>query len=801
MLAPNVLQENLESLEKEIVQNPNLVNQERFNGHALVHIATKAKKLGSLQTLLRNGAKVSLLDPFGETALHNAVTERWQEGIQELLQHGASPDKFSEPKSFFFNVKEVFPQTALHIAVRKGDNPSTALLLRQSSDLSLCDGLQQTILHMAAEAHSMKLLTRFLHDPSCQRMISQKDSKGNSVLHAAIQKNIIEEEQEDELENNILKIVELIIENGIDVNVTNLAGESPVYLAAQNCLPKVAKKLLKSDADLTLITNLKNSVLHAACEANSYDCLKMFLETGKVNHLITKRNEKGKDPFHIAIDSSSTQCCESLLYNGDYLGYKDSDGKTRCSLILEKIPNALELLNRVFDHHVYISQKSQDDPNFGIEFDYSAILRQHTEGLQCSLIPTLTAPQFNPLLKHPLIESFLFLKWNRLKCIYYSYVFLYFIFLIMHSYFVFYTFGPNTINWNEEYTKLKVIRTIHIILYMFLLLPGIVMVLWNTSFFKERETYLIIISTLVSAFVVFSPNIFNENPSILIEKPIASLSAFLSWGEFMLLLGKFPRFGTYISMLSNVAKSTVKVLIGFSSLLVGSALSFSILYRDQNVFSSFMHSMVKILLMMLGEYEYDAMPNSEDDAKEHKNLNMYIGSILLIFFLFIVSILMTNLFIGVAVHDIGDLLRHGRIERLYQQAQYIISYENLLKFFLKHNWGNIARVLAKVGQIPIKPKLYPNRHDHTFKSILPKPTIKDAIEIKNIKNRKEETIESNKETKIMKNLSIYYMTNRKQHKILLDRLDNLENSLKSNMQNLTKIISNLEQRFTLNEPR
>ncbi|CAL4130448.1 unnamed protein product, partial [Meganyctiphanes norvegica] len=485
-----------------------------------------------------------------------------------------------------------------------------------------------------------------------------------------------------DIENNILKIIELLIENGTDVNSTNSVKVTPVYVAAQKRQPKVVKLLCESGANLSLLTDSKDSVLHAACCSKSDECLNVFFETGKVNNLITAMNIKGKDPFHIAIVFRSAKCCESLLNNGDYLGYKDSNDQTRCTLILENMPNGLELLNRVFDNHVHVNKKSQHDPNFCVEFDYAPIIKEVSGELQFSIFSNLSATQTEKILKlkHPLIESCLFLKWNRLKFLFYSYVLLYFTFLVVHSYFIFCTFGPMQKNWNEDYTKLQAIRIIHIIMYAFILLPGSAMVLWNTRFFKDRQTYYIILSTLASAFVVFSPNILVKDldkHTLFLERPIAAVSAVVSWGEFTLLLGTFPKIGEYISMLSTVSTSMIKIIIGYSSLLIGFGIGFSIMYNDQNVFSRFMRSMVKILMMMIGEYNYVEMPSSEDKATDKEiNLVLYFGSFFLIFFLFVVSILMTNLFLGVAIYDIRELIRYGKIGRLYKEAQYLISYEN-----------------------------------------------------------------------------------------------------------------------------
>jgi len=82
---------------------------------------------------------------------------------------------------------------------------------------------------------------------------------------------------------------------------------------------------------------------------------------------------------------------------------------------------------------------------------------------------------------------------------------------------------------------------------------------------------------------------------------------------------------------------------------MGFAFSFCVQFHDSGQFSDLWQSMVKTVVMMMGEFEYGEL-FPEDDKKEMRLK----GTSRIIFLAFVVlsSIVLMNLMIGLAVNDI-----------------------------------------------------------------------------------------------------------------------------------------------------
>ncbi|PVH90468.1 hypothetical protein DM02DRAFT_734565 [Periconia macrospinosa] len=129
------------------------------------------------------------------TPLHHAVTERWHDGAQKLLQGGANP-----------NASDKVKRTALHKAARRSNYPIVRLLLDADNiDIDAVDIDGETALHDASYAD------------------------GESV-------------------------VQLLIESGANINVESKKGWTPLHTAASKNACKAVIKLLEAGASTTSCT-------------------------------------------------------------------------------------------------------------------------------------------------------------------------------------------------------------------------------------------------------------------------------------------------------------------------------------------------------------------------------------------------------------------------------------------------------------------------------------------------------------------------------------------------------------------
>ena len=164
------------------------------------------------------------------------------------------------------------------------------------------------------------------------------------------------------------------------------------------------------------------------------------------------------------------------------------------------------------------------------------------------------------------------------------------------------------------------------------------------------------------------------NPSI--STHLGGLAQVFAWADFALLIGTFPNLGIYIYMSIHIMKKIVPILLSFIPFLFGFAMAFHILLPNNASFDNIIISFLKVLVMMSGEFDF------EDNflSKMVKNVS---GSnittqVLFVFFLFMVSIVISNLLIGLTVNETEIVFRSAlgmRLERTFFQ---IIAVEDLL---------------------------------------------------------------------------------------------------------------------------
>ncbi|XP_042881629.1 transient receptor potential channel pyrexia-like [Penaeus japonicus] len=431
----------------------------------------------------------------------------------------------------------------------------------------------------------------------------------------------------------------------------------------------------------------------------STDIVRLLLSKKVSDNFISTGNREGNTVLHMA-----------LKYECD-----DAEGESRCSLVLEHLPSATQLFRRLFDARVKLSSQPQYDPDFRVTFDYSVLLSPDVEDVQSSLMSDLSTTRIESLLKHPLLESFLFIKWRKIKPFFYCSVLVYFTFLILHTSFLIMKFDKSSTNMD-----VTAIDCLHAIMFLLILIPDLIIMSANLKkYLRQWETFSKMIALGSSAFVVFyGPSTMDDSTSQTIQgnqtdvnpideetpvdsahlnrtssivRDVAAVSAFFGWVEFMMLLGRFPS-------------------------------RFMIIFKEDENMNTFPSSLVRTLVMMIGEIEYgDLITKAE---------NRYTSSLFLVLFLFLVCVLMANLLIGLAVNDIPDLQRQGKIKRLAKQASYLVSYERLmwvarsLRCFprrLRILLTNRVRILPMVTVFPSREK------SHRHQQHIPSETIQEAI--------------------------------------------------------------------------
>lgn len=157
------------------------------------------------------------------------------------------------------------------------------------------------------------------------------------------------------------------------------------------------------------------------------------------------------------------------------------------------------------------------------------------------------------------------------------------------------------------------------------------------------------------------------------KQTVGALSIFLAWMALVLFIRKFPMLGIYVVMFTSILKTFTKFFMIFVLFLVAFALSFYTLLKGQvPSFADPSRSIVKTGVMMIGEFDFDNIFN-EDDVKVPA-----VTWFLFIVFLIIMTLILMNLLIGLAVDDIKGVQEQAALERQAMLVDLAMDVEKAL---------------------------------------------------------------------------------------------------------------------------
>jgi len=271
--------------------------------------------------------------------------------------------------------------------------------------------------------------------------------------------------------------------------------------------------------------------------------------------------------------------------------YKTKTGQTSISLLVENFPEAAEVALTQCMH--YSPHLNTTDPEYTIRYDFKYLdlgpeVKDYST--RFSTVKTMIKHQRARLLLHPLTLKFNERKWSTLgKFGFFGDFVTYFILLIFLSIFAVQVSNVKRQNdtdvlpgmnisgeaniYYEEYSAfarlVPLICSVIIILHIFKEFFHIYIQRWR--YFKDISNYLRWIFYLS----------MNAWPVVQDVRILWAVAIFGCYTNMMLFLRRFRLFGTYISMYTEVIKTVVQVMVVFVFLVLGFALVFHILFKEQ----------------------------------------------------------------------------------------------------------------------------------------------------------------------------------------------------------------------------
>lgn len=653
--------------------------------------------------------------------------------------------------------------TVLHCAVQANSVECVKYLLHIGIDPNTLDTNGNTPLHIAADKGYTECLKLLLAKSNKTINLNSK-SKQSTALHMAA-------------ENGYTECVQILLHAGSSHSVVNDKNQTPLHLAAKAQCAESVEILLELGAEVNALDIDKRTALHSAvCKAFlSFHVVEVLVKWGANVNI---QDRYGYAPLHIAALNELSQCVDFLILKGADISSKTVGGMSALSIINRKTPTSINTIKKKFDQAITLNdQGTAKEVELIIDFRY--LLQNPSQG-EIILLHTLEECGQKVMLEHPLCKAFLYLKWQKIRRFYFVRLIFDAIFVLLLTSYVMTALAHGCYNKSKNITEDRNITEgegplrdcynksknktndqqiiecqnkleyqhfcrlevnvfdsqlitygiIEFVWYVLLVFTIIIIIrkLIGISGFTSVKQYFLNITNIVEWFVVasvFLTSFLYGSKTYDWQNPIGAFAVLFGWSNLMVMIGQLPIFGTYIAMFTKVQKEFAKLLLAYSCLLIGFTISFCTLFPTSKDFNNPLIGIVKVLVMMTGELDMDLLCDFEN-SPVYFNISAYITFILFIIF---VTVVLMNLLVGIAVHDIQGLHKTADLSKLVRQTQLIHSQEQALfqgclprRVIIFFNWS------ARVTPSAYRRVLYVKPLNPTEKR-LPKDIMEDALNI------------------------------------------------------------------------
>ncbi|XP_065199603.1 transient receptor potential cation channel protein painless-like [Planococcus citri] len=721
--------------------NVNVINP--ITGKAPIHEAVEKSDTDTVNVLIKkywySHCNINLPDKEGDTALHIVIKLNKINFMKILLQN---------PNRIDINISTRQNPTPLHLALLQGNLEAASLLLKYSNiDLDFQQDAEgrtcrQIIQQQYQQQFGQRLSTirstcdigsilfsllKRRETQLFENLASQVDVRFLNENHNGCQTYL-----QCACDLGLVSTVNMLLSKGVNPNKTvRKESLTPAMIAAHNGFNSVLQSLITSPNIRLQIVEL-GSVLHSVIEGmfnvtadqrEGYrKCLQLILnEATPYGGLdLNFEDHDGFTSLFQAMMLNDDQVIKSLIYAGARFYQINYKGEIYLMINSSSLSGYLDscISSRnespfVIDPEIIIDYKAliQPNENFAGRIVYEMEI---FTVLESSL-------ELRKLLKHPVLVSFLYMKWHLVKRYYFINFAIYLCFCLSLSLYISYIYhdSPSPMlssNWNSEESCLKIFlsklidndrmkRYINDALSNITTsqiddnfqhpsltpLTSSIFISWCTT----QIFYGILIFRELFQFFV-SPKFYLKSPENWLEMTVIFISAALlyhprphqlspftavvilaSWIELVFLLGRHPSFATEIQMFKTVMWNFLKFMTLYSSMILAFAFSFYILMKpdpaddssSRSDFSDPAMSIFKSIIMLTGEFNLESIPLGSPVL----NFN----HLVFILFVFFISIVLYNLLNGLAISDTQAIREDAELVGIVSQIK-LISYLELL---------------------------------------------------------------------------------------------------------------------------
>lgn len=587
----------------------------------------------------------------------------------------------------------------LHCAVRANAVECLKLFISHGVDVNSIEPSGTNAIHLAADLGMFDCLKILLDtsgaDPNVRTRVGDRES---TALHFAADGGFVE-------------CVDLLLSKEADASLKNHRGSTALHLAARcSSLECVESLLRKGNADPNAKDHDMRTPLHAAIGKSDCSCdiIETLISWGAN---VNQKDEYGFTPLHLAALDGLSACVETLIYHGADVTTRSKKGNSALNVIARKTPASLAMITRKLDCAITLHHLQTSNREVELELDFRSIL-QHCYPREISYLNTFVDEGQKEVLLHPLCSAFLYIKWEKIRKYYVARLFLSFIFVLCLTLYVLTALAHNcyngskdmeeTIQEQELCQKQSILGDLlrknpFVIEMQWWVLAGITIFeifrkVYGIAGYSTVKQYLMQSENIIEWFVIVSVFLISyiyTNITYTWQNHVGAFAVLAGWTNLMMMIGQLPVFGTYVAMYQKVQKEFAKLLMAYSCILIGFTISFCVIFPDSSSFANPFMGFITVLTMMIGELNLDLLLN-EPDGNDPPVLLEFSAQITYVLFLMFVTVVLMNLLVGIAVHDIQGLRKTAGLSKLVRQTK-LISYMELALFN-----GYLPKCLLKI---------------------------------------------------------------------------------------------------------
>jgi len=516
--------------------------------------------------------------------------------------------------------------TAIGLAVHHLDRKCTERMLKHPSAERLYLDYYPGDRESTVREIIMEMYPELQPFPPASLMESQQPSNIHNNLLAALQHNKYEEFlkylsqtkptlwYDEPYHSNLIEIacqmkdrkdfVKILLDKGADPNIKNhVTGMPLLHATVRSGNVEVLQLLLKKEGiDTSLKDNEKRTILHwlaGVSERSEGDkekikeCIHILLDSASIRKEdIDDQDSLGKTPLYITVESEFRDRAKLLLSKGADVRVFESGSKILLS-------DSVAIVNEILDDCLEDNKKPLTSKDLQLKLNYQSLMY---------IVPRIAKSELHrELLTHPVMSTFLSIKWRKVRLIFFHYLGLYVIFLFLLTAYILLSEPNNTVNdgsaasnttgplsfnesnitsdINDRNFTSELNNSSLDLLKKFLMTSWFLLTLCEVQqLFVHRWVYVRSLENWLEVLLIISTFISCSGLEVSAELKLhlSAVTLFLGWSVLLLMSGRLPQLSVKKEMLRTVCLTFLKFMACYVTLLIAFALSFYILFKGSS---------------------------------------------------------------------------------------------------------------------------------------------------------------------------------------------------------------------------